>query len=383
MEWSIKPLEGPLSAMNLRTSLAVAFFAFTSITSSSSAQHVSAHKASVLDVPARQAYLKTTTSPLLLSAMKGLHSCIKLDLVPAPVGYMRIPHHYLSGSHGPTNPAEAAATVAYGKFEQRITAGMNQYVATGSHAEAQCALDQLAVWAKGNALTDYDPHDKDNTQSWYQAEWTLCAAGVTMSVLVNDPALDLAEQKRVALWLDGAAHKLISYEKPGELGNNHHYWRALAAISVGVVGSDDVLFDYGVSVFKQAIGQLDKNGAFPLEMERHERAIHYQGFALQPLVPIAEFATRQGVDLYAYSANGHTLRDAIVFFGKAVDDPSIVKQYTEDEQMKGFGSDDFAAYPFFTARFGDADLPPSIVNGLKRPVMATRIGGSTTLLAVK
>src|ERR1700722_3563909 len=339
MEWSIKPLEGPLSAMNLRTSLAVAFFAFTSITSSSSAQHVSAHKASVLDVPARQAYLKTTTSPLLLSAVKGLRSCMKLDAVPAPVGYMRIPHHYLNGSHGPTNPAEAAATVMYGKFEQRITAGMNQYVATGSHEEAQCALDQLDVWAKGNALTDYDPHDKDNTQSWYQAEWTLCAAGVTMSVLVNDPALDLAEQKRVALWLDGAAHKLISYEKPGELGNNHHYWRALAATSIGVVSSDDALFQYGVGVFKQAIGQLDKNGAFPLEMERHERATHYQGFALQPLVPIAELATRQGVDLYAYSANGHTLRDAIVFFGKAVDDPSIVKWYTSEKRLEGFGSD--------------------------------------------
>jgi poly(beta-D-mannuronate) lyase len=369
--------------MNLRTSLAVAFFTITCIASNSSAQHVSAHKASVLDVPARQAYLKSTTEPLLLSAIKDLHSCLKLDPVPAPIGYMRIPHHYLSGSHGPTNPAEAAATVVYGKFEQRITAGMNEYVATGSHAEAQCALDQLDTWARVDAVTDYDPHDKDNTQSWYQAEWTLCAAGVTMSVLVNDAALDLAEQKRVALWLDGAAHKLISYEKPGELGNNHHYWRALAATSIGVVGSDDVLFQYGVSVFKQAIDQLDKNGAFPLEMERHERAIHYQGFALQPLVPIAEFATRQGIDLYSYSANGHTLRDAIVFFGRAVDDPSIVRQYTPDEQMKGFGSDDFAAYPYFTARFGDAGLPQSIINGLKHPVMATRIGGNTTVLAQK
>jgi len=369
--------------MKLHISLAAAIFAISCIVSNSEAQHVSAHKASVLDLPARQAYLQATTSPLLLSAVKSLHSCLKLEPVTAPVGYMRIPHHYLSGSHGPTNPAEAAATVMYGKFEQRITAGMNQYVATGSHAEAQCALDQLDTWAKANALTDYDPHDKDNTQSWYQAEWTLCAAGVTMSVLVNDAALDIAEQKHVAQWLDGAAHKLISYEKPGELGNNHHYWRALAAISIGVVGSDDALFQYGVSVFKQAIGQLDKNGAFPLEMDRHERATHYQGFALQPLVVIAEFATRQGIDLYAYTTNGHTLRDAIIFFGHAIDDPSIIKQYTPDEQLKGFGSDDFATYTFYTARFGDAGLPASIVDGLKRPVMATRIGGNTTVLAQK
>ena len=369
--------------MIIRTFLAVAFFAVTSIATLSNAQHVSAHKASVLDVPERQAYLKTTTSPLLLSAMKGLHSCLKMEAVPAPAGEMRIPHHYLNGSNGPTNPAEAAATVMYGKFEQRITAGMNEYVATGSHAEAQCALDQLDTWAKANALTNYDPHDKENTQSWYQAEWTLCASGVTMSVLVNDPALDLAEQKRVAMWLDGAARKLISFEKPGELGNNHHYWRALAATSIGVVGSDDVLFQYGASVYKQAIGQIDKNGAFPREMERHENASHYQGFALQPLVLVAEFAARQNVDLYGYKANDHTLRDAIVFFGKAVDDPSLIKQYTSDEQKAHFGADDFAPFVFYTARFGGDGLPQSITTALKKPLTATRIGGNATVLAAK
>jgi len=60
-----------------------------------------------------------------------------------------------------------------------------------------------------------------------------------------------------------------------------------------------------------------------------------------------------------------------------------VRQYTADEQMKGFGSDDFATYTFFTARFGDAGLPRSIIDGLKHPVMATRIGGNTTVLAQK
>jgi poly(beta-D-mannuronate) lyase len=335
----------------------------------------------VLDVPARIEQLKTTKDPLLLSAIKSLPSCVKLEAVPAPEGYMRIPHHYLNGSHGPTNPAEAAATVMYGKFERRITAGTNQYVATGNHAEAQCALDQLDMWAKGDALTNYDPHDKENTQSWYQAEWTLCASGVTMSVLVNDPALSLDEQKRVALWLDGAAHKLISYEKPGEPGNNHHYWRALAAISIGVVGSDDVLFKYGVDVYKQAIGQLDKNGAFPLEMDRHERATHYQAFALQPLVLIAAFGARQNVDLYGYSANGHTLYDAIVFLGKAIEDPSLIKQYTPDEQVGGYGGGDYAPFAYFAARFPDKSLPAPIANGLKHPTGDTRIGGSATLLA--
>jgi poly(beta-D-mannuronate) lyase len=366
--------------MKLRTVLATTLLlAATTL----HAQHVKAHQASVLDLPARQADLQSARDPLLLSAIQHLHSCLKLDFVPAPTGPMRIPHHYLNGSHGPTNPEEAAATRVYSAFEGRITSGMNQYVATGSHAEGQCALDQLDAWAKADALTAYDPHDNGNTQSWYQSEWTLCSAGVTLSVLVNDAQLNPVEVKRVALWLDAAAHKLIGFEKSGEQGNNHHYWRALAATSIGTVSSDDSLFQFGVVTYKQAIAQLDSNGAFPLEMARHENATHYQGFALQPLVVIAEFATRQGVDLYAYSANGHTLRDAIVFFGRAVDDPSLILPYTPDEQTKGYGSGDFAPFVFYAARFGSSGLPPSIVSALQHPAAATRIGGSTTVLAAK
>ena len=95
-------------------------------------------------------------------------------------------------------------------------------------------------------------------------------------------------------------------EKPGELGNNHHYWRALAATSIGVLSNDEVLFRFGVDTFKQAVSQEDANGAFPLEMARHENAIHYQSFALQPLIMVAEFAARQNVDLYSINSNGDT-----------------------------------------------------------------------------
>jgi poly(beta-D-mannuronate) lyase len=261
---------------------------------------------------------------------------------------------------------------------------MNQYLATGSHAEAQCALDQMDAWAKANTLMNYDPHDKDNTQSWFQAEWTLCSAGVTFSVLVNDAGLDLAEQKRVALRLDTAAHRLISFEKPGEIGNNHHYWRALAATSIGVTCSDDALFQFGVTVYKQAIEQEDKNGAFPLEMDRHERATHYQTFALQPLVLIAQFAARQNIDLYGYqSKSGKTIRDAILFFANAVDNPGLIKQYTSDEQMADFGGDSYAPFTFFVAKFGTEGIPASMLKALSKPLSATRIGGSTTLLAAK
>jgi len=345
------------------------------------AQKVTNPHASIVDVAARQATLQSTTDPLLRDAIKHLHSCVATPLVPAPASPIDIPHHYLNGSNGPTNPAEAAATRIYGAFENRITAGMNQYVATGSHAESACALAQLDAWAHAKALLNYDP--KESSQAWFQVEWTLSAAGTTDSVLVNDTTLDPAQQARVTAWLDRAANILISYEKPGQLGNNHHYWRALAATSIGVTASDNALFQFGINTYQQAISQLDDNGAFPLEMARHERAIHYQGFALQPLIVIAEFATRQGIDLYAYQSHKRTLRDAILFFGHAIENPSLAKPYSSETQLTGFGSSDFAPFRFYTERFGPEGISSSILNALKHPTEATRIGGNTTILAGK
>ena len=130
--------------------------------------------------------------------------------------------------------------------------------------------------------------------------------------------------------------------------------------------------------------KLSSTGApRPSATARHENATHYQGFALQPLVVIAQFAALQGLDLYGYKSHGRSLRDAVVFFGRAMDDPGLVKQYTEEDQKAEFSAADFSEFAFYAARFGTGGLPPALVKGLQRPVSETRIGGSTTLLAGK
>jgi poly(beta-D-mannuronate) lyase len=364
--------------MKNATSLALASLVLASSVAIQ-AQKVSNPSASVLDVPARRAFLKSTPDPRIREAVAHLGSCAGTPFVPPPVGEMQIPHHYMQGSSGPTNPAEAEATRHYAEFERRITAGMNRWVASDNEAEAQCALSQLDAWAQAGALTRYDA--KTYSQSWFQAEWTLASAGVTASVLRQDAELDGAQQERVANWLNRAAHQLISYEKPGELGNNHHYWRALAASSIGVLSKDDELFRFGVDTFKQAVSQEDSNGAFPLEMARHENAVHYQAFALQPLIMIAEFAERQNVDLYAVTDHGRSIRNAVVFLGRGIGDPTLIKQYTSDPQKISFHSGDVAEFEFYFARFGVAGIPSPLIGLLSQPASDTRIGGSTTVLA--
>ena len=355
----------------------IALIALTSSTFAQ-AQHVSNPRASLLDVPGRQATLTSTTNPLLVTAIKDLHTCAATPVVPAPPSPMDIPHHYISGSSGPINPAEAIATKAYWDFERRISDGMNQYLATGSHAESACALAQLDTWAQGHALLEYEPR----SQSWYQVEWTLGSAAIATSVVVNDPTLDPTQLHRVISWLDTVSRKDLTFERPEDM-NNHHYWRAMAATAVGVVASDDKLFRFGIDAYKDAIKEIDPSGAFPREMARHENAIHYQGFALAPLILIAEFASRQNVDLYTYKVHDRSIRDAIIFYGHASADPTLVKPYTSDPQKDDFHRNDYAAFNFYSSRFGNDGLPPSITTALQHPVADTRIGGNTTILAAR
>jgi poly(beta-D-mannuronate) lyase len=349
-------------------------------TSATAQTTVSNPKASYIDVAARRAELAHTQDPRTKQAVAELKSCVKLPFVAPPQGRMIIPHHYLSGSHGPTNPAEAEATKVYYAFERRITAGMNRWLVTGSKDEAHCAQDQIDAWAQAAALLDYDP--KESSQAWFQVEWTLSSTATTESVLVNEPSLDQAKLTRDIQWMNKVAHRTVDFDKARHETNNHHYWRALAAVATGVVSSDNDLFTWGVDVFRHGIDELDQRGAFPQEMARHERAIHYQSFALQPLTPLASFAERQHVPLYSYkSPTGHSIHDAVNFLGAAVADPQIVKAYTPDEQMTDFGSSDFFAFAEFYAHdTHPSDLPASIAKGLEKPTFATRIGGSTTVI---
>jgi poly(beta-D-mannuronate) lyase len=343
------------------------------------AEHVSNPKASYIDVAKRRAELAHNRDPRTAQAIASLKSCTKLPSIDPPTGRIIIPPHYISGGHGPINPAEAPATRPYNDFERRVTSGMNQWLVTGSKEEAQCAQQQIDQWAQASTLLDYDP--KESSQAWYQVEWTLSAIAISQSVLVNEPSLDAAIVKRDIAWMNKVAHRTVDFDKERNQKNNHHYWRGLAAVATGVISSDDDLFTWGIATYKSAMDELDQRGALPQEMARHERAIHYQSFALQPLTPLASFAEQQHVPLYQYrSPTGKTVTDAVNFLGQAVANPDIIKAYTPDAQLVDDLGSDFFAFAEFYSHHSSAPLPPAILKGLEKPTFATRIGGSTTVI---
>jgi hypothetical protein len=366
--------------MNLRIALHVAT-ALTLIIPAAQAEQVSNSRASYIDIAARRAQLAANKDPRTAKAIASLQSCTRLAPVAPPTGRIIIPQRYLSGGHGPVNPEEEKVTSLYHHFEERVTAGMNQWLVTSNPAEAQCAQQQIDSWAQAATLLNYDP--KESSQAWFQIEWTISAVAISESVLVNEPTLDPALLKRDIAWMNKVAHRTVDFDKAGTQTNNHHYWRGLAATAVGVISSDNDLFTWGVNVYKQGINEIDDRGAFPQEMARHERAIHYQSFALQPLVPLAAFAERQHVPLFSYrSPTGRTIDDAVRFFGEALANPQIVKPYAQEEQLlTGEGADFFSFAELYSHYAAHPQLTPSILQGLSKPTYSSRIGGNLTVIS--
>ncbi len=334
--------------------------------------------ASFLDVPARRTELAHATTPRVVEALSWKADCLHAEQPAPPVGEMFIPHHYLSGSNGPVNPEEAKATEPYRKLEQAVSQGAGRYVVTGDAAEAVCVANLLAKWAAADALLDYTY--RDSSQAWYQVEWTLSSVSLAWSVVETDPAIAAAQRTAILAWM----HKVTEYmfaqdPHPGVRENNHAYWRALCATSVGILTSDDALFKSGLAQYARAIGQMNPDGSLPLEMARHENALHYQSFALAPLVMIAELAARQGVDLYSLKENGHTIADAVDFLVRASADPALVKKYASEPQTFSLFS---GAKPPAWIEFWAARHPGKPWSGLlNQPVYDSTLGGNATIYA--
>jgi poly(beta-D-mannuronate) lyase len=336
--------------------------------------------ASFINVAARRAELAHATNPRVVEALSWRHGCVNSEQPAPPPGRMIIPHHYLSGSYGPINPEEAKATHPYQRFQDAVTDGATRYVATGDSAEAVCVANLLSQWAAANALLDYSY--KESSQAWYQVEWTLSSISLAWSVVQNDPAIPAAQRTAILKWM----HKVTEYmfdqdPHPDDHAreNNHAYWRALCATSVGILTSDENLYRRGLSQYARAIGQMNSDGSLPLEMARHENALHYQSFALAPLVMIAELAARQGVDLYSLRVNGHTIADAVDFLVRASADLSLVKKYASEPQTFSLfsGKKPPAWTEFWAARHPGKPWSDIITV----PLVDSTIGGNATIYA--
>jgi poly(beta-D-mannuronate) lyase len=339
--------------------------------------------ASFLDVAARRQALQNAQNPVLRGVLANLKGCVGTTFPAPPPHGQDIPSRYISGSHGELNPVEHQLSEPYYKIQELAAQGADKYLATGDPVEANCVIQALIPWVQDKAaLLDYNA--KDDMVVWFQSTWTVASLSLSVSIIRSEPRLDAADRDRVIGWLHKAALKAVSESRGPNSGtntNNHFFWRGLAATAAGVISGDNKLFAQGLRTYSTAIGEMDNQGAFPDEMKRHELAMHYQAFAIEPLVMIAELAYRQGVNIYPLENHGHRLSDAVNFLSRALADPSIIKKYTPEAQKidpdMQPGNALLSWAELWAARAGDSAWQEYI----EAPYFDLRLAGSTTLFA--
>ena len=329
--------------------------------------------AGMFDRDRRRNWLTQSADPDIRAAADRVPRPACRDLLERPVVdfTLRMPPFYLS----PNEWRQAIRPLF--AFEDGITDLAAADMLLGDPYYGNCLIGLLDKWASQGALLKFHYGSKTK-QAWYNTEDMLFSAGQAYALVRGRyPELASAEA-RIDDWLKRASRNHISWPGgPDSCCNNHFYRRALHAAIIGVTTGADDLFQFGVSALYSALHEMRPDGGLPRELERPGRAIHYQNYALQYLVLIAEIVERQGYTAYGLEIGGRRLADAVNFFVGLVHD-SAKYGYDPRGQYLGFMTDPqyFAWAEIWLSRFRNEALT-QMVEPLRPIVNRSAVGHAT------
>ena len=203
---------------------------------------------------------------------------------------------------------------------------------TGSRAAAACVYSLLTAAAKADAWDDKMPANN----GVYMQNWVL--SGTALAYLkVRDSSVGTPEQDaEIQQWFAKLATRVREYfdsgrKRPGsDAWNNHMYWAGLAAASAGIANNDVDAFHWGLATYEMGIHAIQPDGSLDAEMDRGQKALHYQLYALGPLVILAELGETNWIDLYA--ERDGAIHRLVRFNLAAMKDPSLLEKRAEAKQ---------------------------------------------------
>lgn len=259
---------------------------------------------------------------------------------------------------------------------QWATLAADGYLFKGSRAAALCVLSLLDAAARAKAWSGKMP----GYQGVYLQNWLLSAVAVAY-LKVRPSGLATPEQDaEIQAWFTALAARVRDFfdAEVVRLGaaneNNHLYWAGLAVAAAGIAANHPADFQWGLTAYRMGLDEIQPDGSLPREMDRGQMALHYQLYALAPLVMIAELGEANGLDLYA---EDHGAIHRLVAFDLAgLEDPTMIQKRTGVAQIVSLpwaGSDIGWAVPW-VRRFPNPQLSALLA---KAPwVRSTTWGGA-------
>jgi hypothetical protein len=247
---------------------------------------------------------------------------------PAPIA------HVVSEGHLATDPRKAQ-TIASLEDLPKTEALAWTWAVTGDSRYLAKAREFLVAWAKVNQ-PDGDPINETNFEAM------IVAYDLTRGEMPQpDRAL-------VEAWLRGKAEKLMA--KP--IANNN--WGGHAAKTVGLIGltlNDEKFTVWAVRKFKTLIEiEFHPDGSTTDFYERD--ALHYQLYAIKPLLALARAEARDGVSLFDYAApSGATLQAGVDFVvpfaeGKKTHIEFVHSKVKFDRERAEDGESEYVPHPW-------------------------------------
>lgn len=161
----------------------------------------------------------------------------------------------------------------------------------GYSKSAKCAIQLLVRWAEADSLSVLSG----------KAEMTIGArlAGIILSYSQVSHFASAKERKIINSWINRRLSEQMSYwekraPKDARRGNLKA-WASLAVLAGAVELRNQRMIRWAHESTTEILCTVDADGALPREMERGERALHYQIHSLAPLVSSVALFEKHGV----------------------------------------------------------------------------------------
>ena len=328
--------------MTRQTLFSAALFAFTSLTLHASTERLRSPWDAVTIVPTGAPY-HCPDPPAFAKTLdvQGYYTDKKYSVTDAQKEAA-----FQKSVEGPTHLGQFAGLAA------------DAWQSKGSRAAALCVYSLLSEAAKADAWDDKMP----TNNGVYMQNWML--SGTALAYLkVRDSGSGTPEQDaRIQQWFRTLAARVREYfdsgrKRPGsDAWNNHMYWAGLAVASAGIANNDVDAFYWGLKTYEMGIHAIQPDGSLDAEIGRGQKALHYQLYALGPLIILAELGEANGIDLY--TERDGAIHRLVRFNLAAMKDPSLLEKKAEAKQEAKppyAGLEIGWAVPY-TQRFPDAEL---------------------------
>lgn len=141
-------------------------------------------------------------------------------------------------------------------------------------------VEQGGLLNKVSWITD----SRANANEFAQVCWGM--TNVAMSYIKIRDKFSVEEQANIESWMKKIVDK-VAYSRYrfgsddyNKVLNNHYFSRALPLMAVGVATNDKRMINDAKFVIKVAMGEINAEGIWPLEVKRKEKSLHYQSFTL-------------------------------------------------------------------------------------------------------